>query len=104
MPLTKHDDWSWVALISVELNHILMPETVEYCLNNLDADIRNALESSPARTRQLCCMDRCGTCYHGPFLVIDGELDQFDSQAAALDCVILNHSDGDTDTTDGESQ
>jgi uncharacterized protein YuzB (UPF0349 family) len=47
---------------------------IEYCLNNVDAGARRALAGCGLEVRERPCMQRCGKCYEGPFLVIDGEL------------------------------
>lgn len=47
---------------------------VEYCLNNVDARARAWLLARGLRLGESSCLQRCGQCYSGPFLVIDGEL------------------------------
>lgn len=47
---------------------------IECCRSNLPPDGRKELISSPHRVRETICLDRCGTCYDDPFVVVDGEL------------------------------
>jgi uncharacterized protein YuzB (UPF0349 family) len=47
--------------------------TVEYCLNNVGATARDRLSDLDC-TVERRCLQRCGNCYRGDFLVIDGEL------------------------------
>lgn len=42
---------------------------VEFCLNNVDSSTRNRLQK---RAHERPCLQRCGLCFEGPFLVIDG--------------------------------
>lgn len=46
---------------------------IEYCLNNVDAEVRTRLRALDDRTIERPCMQRCGDCWSGPFLVVDGE-------------------------------
>lgn len=45
---------------------------VEYCLGNVTPAQRARLDDADVRTRGARCLDRCGTCYRGRFLVVDG--------------------------------
>lgn len=45
--------------------------TIEYCLNNVSAATRNRLTELNC-TVERRCLQRCGTCYDGDFLVVDG--------------------------------
>lgn len=47
---------------------------IEYCINNVDGETRDALEACPVPTRAEYCMHRCGYCYTGPFVAVDGRL------------------------------
>ena len=51
-----------------------MPELVECCVHNLTGDSREPVDRIDDEVRMSFCLDRCGTCYEGPFLVIDGKL------------------------------
>lgn len=54
---------------------------IEYCLHNVDAATRARLRSLECRTVERECLQRCGTCWAGPFLVVDGEQHRGDSHA-----------------------
>jgi uncharacterized protein YuzB (UPF0349 family) len=47
---------------------------VEYCLNNVDVATRAALWASGLAVEESSCLQRCGQCWAGPFLVVDGEV------------------------------
>jgi uncharacterized protein YuzB (UPF0349 family) len=47
---------------------------VECCLSNVSSDARAVLDESDHEIRESFCLDRCGTCYEQPFLIVDGEL------------------------------
>ncbi|WP_276256224.1 DUF1450 domain-containing protein [Halomontanus rarus] len=53
-----------------------MPESrhVEYCQRNVPDRARSRLERLPDTTREKRCLQRCGTCYSSPFVVVDGDL------------------------------
>lgn len=57
---------------------------VECCLSNVSSDARVALNESDHDVREALCLDRCGTCYDQPFLVVDGELQQGNSHQQLL--------------------
>jgi len=62
-----------------------MARTIEYCLNNVDADARRRLgECETGDTLETRCLQRCGDCYRSPFLVVDGELATGGSHADIL--------------------
>lgn len=62
-----------------------MARTIEYCLNNVDADARRRLgDRGTDEVVETRCLQRCGDCYRGPFLVVDGELATGDSHAGIL--------------------
>jgi len=44
---------------------------LEYCLANVDAGVRDRLRSR-ADASERGCLERCGRCHDGPFLVVDG--------------------------------
>lgn len=46
--------------------------TVEYCLRNVDAETRRRLEDRECETVGKRCLQRCGDCYRGALLVVDG--------------------------------
>jgi uncharacterized protein YuzB (UPF0349 family) len=48
--------------------------TVEFCINNVDDGARALLVESGLAVGESMCLQRCGHCYAGPFLVVDGEL------------------------------
>lgn len=47
---------------------------VECCVGNVTADARKELHESDVQVREAICLDRCGTCWERPFLIVDGEL------------------------------
>jgi len=56
-----------------------MPDAIECCLQNADPATRERLrridrEAGGVRTALSPCLQRCGDCRLGPFLVVDGEL------------------------------
>ncbi|WP_135820451.1 DUF1450 domain-containing protein [Halostella litorea] len=59
---------------------------IEYCLTNVDGAARDRLAARDD-TREAACLDRCGRCYAGPFLVVDGRVVTGESHAAVLDRV-----------------
>ena len=50
-----------------------MVDTVEYCIGNVDATARDRLRDLDCRTVEKPCLQRCGRCFDGPILVVDGE-------------------------------
>lgn len=62
-----------------------MAHTIEYCLNNVDADARRRLDHrETGEVVETRCLQRCGDCYREPFLVVDGELATGGSHAEIL--------------------
>jgi uncharacterized protein YuzB (UPF0349 family) len=61
-----------------------MPDTVEYCIGNVDPSTRSELRDLDARTVEKPCLQRCGRCFEGPLLVLDGEPRSADSHADLL--------------------
>lgn len=47
---------------------------VNYCLNNVTADVRRQLNALAQVVVEDYCLQRCGDCFAGPFLVVDGKL------------------------------
>lgn len=47
---------------------------VEYCVNNVDDETRALLLNAGLLAGESSCLQRCGSCYAGPFLVVDGEM------------------------------
>lgn len=51
-----------------------MPELVECCLANVHSETRTELEAmADATLSERPCLQRCGHCRRGPFLVVDGQ-------------------------------
>ncbi|MFB6218827.1 MAG: DUF1450 domain-containing protein [Halobacteriaceae archaeon] len=65
-----------------------MARTVEYCLRNVDAETRRRLEESDCETVGKRCLQRCGDCYRGEFLVVDGAPEFGDDHADVLPAVL----------------
>ena len=57
---------------------------IEYCINNVDAAARAALLRSGLAAEESSCLQRCGQCFAGPFVVVDGDLIDGPSHAALL--------------------
>jgi uncharacterized protein YuzB (UPF0349 family) len=47
---------------------------VNYCLNNVTAEVRRQLPALDLVAVEDYCLQRCGDCFAGPFLVVDGKL------------------------------
>jgi uncharacterized protein YuzB (UPF0349 family) len=61
---------------------------VEYCLDNVDSATRRrlgGLDEVPVTEQR--CLQRCGDCYSGPFLVVDGELRTAETHGALLNAL-----------------
>lgn len=66
-----------------------MPELVEYCIDNVSDDVRATLPDVCAARP---CLWRCGLCYEGPILAVDGELRDGEShEAILLECGVELH-------------
>lgn len=65
-----------------------MIEPIEVCLNNVDAVTRQRLLASGLALIESSCLQRCGHCYAGPFLVIDGRLVAGPSHQQIIDKMI----------------
>ena len=59
---------------------------IEYCLRNVDREARDRLAARDD-VREAPCLDRCGRCYAGPFLVVDRAVATGESHAAVLDAL-----------------
>lgn len=47
---------------------------VECCTNNLSMDEWADLRESEIGVDQQYCLQRCGVCHDGPFMIVDGEM------------------------------
>jgi uncharacterized protein YuzB (UPF0349 family) len=67
----------------------LQPEcpVINYCLSNIDEVTRTLLRRSEFEVVEDFCLNRCGTCYEGPFLVVEGRLFTGESHQAILEQV-----------------
>lgn len=61
-----------------------MVDTVEYCIGNVQATARDRLRDLDCHTVAKPCLQRCGRCFEGPILVVDGEARSADSHAGLL--------------------
>jgi uncharacterized protein YuzB (UPF0349 family) len=50
-----------------------MSDTVEYCIGNVDPSARSQLRDLDCRTIEKPCLQRCGRCFEGPLVVVDGD-------------------------------
>ncbi len=48
--------------------------TINYCLRNVTPEARVRLRQSSHHVIEDFCLQRCGDCEQGPFLVVDGDL------------------------------
>ncbi|KZN23431.1 hypothetical protein A4G99_15730 [Haladaptatus sp. R4] len=60
-----------------------MSPTIEYCLSNVEEDVRCRLREVGADEHP--CLEHCGICYARPFLVVDGTLRDGDDHEELLD-------------------
>ncbi|MFB6143072.1 MAG: DUF1450 domain-containing protein [Halorientalis sp.] len=60
-------------------------QTVEYCLANVDAETRAALADRDPPAVEKPCLGRCGRCYAGALLVVDGEVRTADAHEPLLE-------------------
>lgn len=67
---------------------------LECCLSNVSSETRVALDESPYRVRESICLDRCGTCYDGAFLLVDGALEVGESHRSLLESVESGATEG----------
>ncbi len=58
--------------------------SIEFCLGNVDPATRRRLRSRPD-AREATCLEHCGRCAAGPFLVVDGTVRAGGSHEAVLD-------------------
>ncbi len=49
-----------------------MPAVIEYCIGNVSDSTRSRLESLPGEAVEKPCLERCGRCFTGSLLVVDG--------------------------------
>lgn len=61
-----------------------MPPLVEYCMANVSASTLERLQRSDCSTRATMCLDHCGECCSGAFLVVDGEFREGASHRSLL--------------------
>lgn len=61
-----------------------MQPRAECCVSNVDAEARALLTESDVDAVESYCLDRCGECYEGPFLVVDGTVVRGKSYEAVL--------------------
>jgi uncharacterized protein YuzB (UPF0349 family) len=47
---------------------------ISYCLSNVDGKLRKKLRHSNYHIIEDVCLQRCGHCYNGPFLVVGERL------------------------------
>jgi uncharacterized protein YuzB (UPF0349 family) len=59
-----------------------MPDLVEYCIDNVTPAVR---ENLPSVCEPRPCLWRCGLCYAGAIMAVDGELRAGPSHEAILD-------------------
>lgn len=48
--------------------------TVECCADGLTTELRSELADANVRVDEQYCLQRCGLCYHGAFVVVDGSV------------------------------
>ncbi|SIR74756.1 Uncharacterized protein YuzB, UPF0349 family [Haladaptatus litoreus] len=47
---------------------------IEYCLSNIDEEVRCQLNHADVETTEYTCLEHCGICYARPFLLADGRI------------------------------
>jgi uncharacterized protein YuzB (UPF0349 family) len=65
--------------------------TISYCISNVDDETRRFLQSCGLPVIEDFCLQRCGRCYDGPFLIVDEELAVGASHSAILEVIMLNY-------------
>lgn len=58
---------------------------INYCLRNVSPETRALLRHSHFKVIEDFCLHRCGNCYDGPFLVVEGHLVTGDSHQMILE-------------------
>lgn len=58
---------------------------IECCLHNVSSDARTTLNESDHTVREAICLERCGECDEGSFLVVDGTFRTGSSHGDLLD-------------------
>ena len=58
---------------------------IEYCLGNVDRPTRDRLCALDVPTQEHRCLQRCGECWEGAILVVDGILRQDATHTALLE-------------------
>jgi len=58
---------------------------INYCLSNVDMVTRHVLQQSGFDVIEDLCLQRCGQCQEGPYLVVDGEVVTGTSHGEILD-------------------
>ncbi|RIK34885.1 MAG: hypothetical protein DCC55_32030 [Chloroflexi bacterium] len=71
---------------------------INYCLNNVTADVRRQLDALDLTAVEDYCLQRCGDCFAGPFLVVDGRLVTGDSHAQILRNLYSNQNENRSST------
>jgi uncharacterized protein YuzB (UPF0349 family) len=61
-----------------------MARLIEYCVSNVTATERRRLEDADVDANARMCLEQCGRCYSGPFLVVNGERRQGQSHRDLL--------------------
>lgn len=57
---------------------------INYCLSNVTAETRRQLRGLEHVVVEDFCLQRCGDCFAGPFLLIDGQLVRGESHAQLI--------------------
>lgn len=60
---------------------------ISYCVNNVDDAARALLRAHACEAAEEHCLQRCGACYEGPFLLLDGQFFSGPSHRAILDAL-----------------
>lgn len=61
-----------------------MPQVIEVCLSNIDTNERANLYENGEDVIVQPCLEQCGICYAGSFLVVDGRLETGANHSAIL--------------------
>lgn len=61
-----------------------MPTYVECCLSNATEAFAQDVDALDVDLRTYRCLEQCGHCFNGPFMVVDGTLHRGESQEALI--------------------
>lgn len=75
------------------------PLEINYCLQNIDPATRALLRTCGHSVIEDVCLQRCGRCYDGPYLVVNGAVVTGESHQEILEKIDASTSTDDKDET-----